>query len=86
LYVAEETMASKLTLRMDEDVIRQGKQAARERGKSVSRLVADYFQLLGRASEEESRLPPITRSLVGIAAGSELDEEDFRRYQERKHG
>jgi len=78
-------MASKLTLRMDEDLIRQGKAAARERGKSVSRLVADYFKLLGQTPEDEPRLPPITRSLLGIAAGSELDEEDFRWHQEQKH-
>lgn len=78
-------MATKLTLRMDEDLIRQGKKAARDQGKSVSRLVADYFRLLGQDSEEETRLPPITRSLLGIAGGSELDEEDFRKHQERKH-
>lgn len=29
-------------------------------------------------------LPPVTRSLLGIARG--VDEEDYRRYLEEKHG
>lgn len=79
-------MATKLTLRMDEEVIEQGKRAARERGKSVSRLVADYFRLLGRRpTEEEPELPPATRSLFGVAAGCELDEGDYRRHLEDRH-
>jgi hypothetical protein len=77
--------ATKLTLRMDEDLIEQGKRVARERGKSVSRLVSDYFELLAQESTEEPSLPPVTRSLLGIAAGSRLDEEDFRRHQMEKH-
>ena len=78
-------MATKLTLRMDEDLIERGKKVARERGKSVSRLVAEYFELLSRRPTEEPSLPPVTRSLLGIAAGSRLDEEDFRRHQREKH-
>lgn len=77
-------MATKLTLRMDEELIEQAKQTAKARGKSVSRLVADYFELLGNPSQEEP-LPPLTRSLFGIAAGSKLTEEDYRRHLEEKH-
>ena len=80
-------MATKLTLRMDEELIETAKKTARERGKSVSRLVADYFELLERRSDlDEADLPPITRSLLGIASGSELTEEDHRLHLESKHG
>lgn len=79
-------MANKLTLRMDESVIEQAKKEARKRGTSVSRLVASYFERLKRLeSDEEERLPPITRRLRGIAAGAELTEEDYRRHLEEKH-
>lgn len=79
-------MATKLTLRMDEELIEQAKKTARERGKSVSRMVADYFELLGgEPSGEKAALPPLTRGLVGIAAGSALTEEDHRRHLEAKH-
>lgn len=79
-------MATKLTLRMDEELIERGKKAAREGGKSVSRLVADYFEVMGSLSPQgEESLPPITRSLFGVAAGSRLTEEDYRRHLEEKH-
>lgn len=79
-------MATKLTLRMDETLIEQAKREAKRRGKSLSRLVADYFERLERLREEdENDLPPITKRLHGIAAGSELTEEDYRRHLEEKH-
>lgn len=78
-------MATKLTLRMEEDLIAQAKKLAREQGKSVSRLVADYFRLLGQMPEDEGTLPPTTRKLFGIAAGSDLTEEDYRKHLEEKH-
>ena len=58
-------MRTKLTLRLDDELIKSAKQYAKENGKSVSQMVADYFVLLGKkrkANEED--LPPITRSLV----------------------
>ncbi len=79
-------MATKLTLRMDETLIEQAKREAERRGKSLSRLVADYFERLERLrGEDDNDLPPITRRLRGIAAGSELTEEDYRRHLEEKH-
>lgn len=41
----------------------------------------------GRAADtglDVQGLPPVTRSLLGIARG--VDEEDYRRYLEEKHG
>lgn len=79
-------MATKLTLRMDETLIEQAKREAKRRGKSLSRLVADYFERLERLrGEDENDLPPITKRLHGIAAGSDLTEEDYRRHLEEKH-
>lgn len=77
-------MATKLTLRMDEALIEEAKRVARVRGTSVSRMVADYFAVLGRLPEEET-LPPLTRALHGVAAGSEVSDEDFRQHLEAKH-
>lgn len=85
-------MSEKLTLRMERAVIQRAKRYARARGKSVSRLVADYFALLEPTSpqppsvEETERLPPVTRSLLGSLSGADLDESDYRRHLEEKHG
>lgn len=91
-------MSTKLTLRLDPGLIRRAKRYARERGKSLSRLVADYFALLqaqGEKAKREERaevpaepeeLPPLTRSLWGALSGRELDEADYREHLEEKHG
>ncbi|MEM1043788.1 MAG: DUF6364 family protein [Bacteroidota bacterium] len=81
-------MQTKLTLRLDEELIREAKALARRRGTSVSKLVAGYFRALtqhpGEAPEEEP-LPPLTRSLIGALAGAEVSEEDHHAYLEEKH-
>ena len=37
-------MNTKLTLRLDDELIREAKEYSQETGKSVSRLVEDYFR------------------------------------------
>jgi Family of unknown function (DUF6364) len=75
-------MTTKLTLQVDEELIRFGKRWAQSRGKSLSRLVSDFLAALEK-TPDEGGLPPITRSLVGLAQG--VDEEDYRRYLEQKY-
>jgi Family of unknown function (DUF6364) len=62
-------MHSKLTLRLDEEVIEHAKAYSKHAGKSVSQVVSDYFlQLEGPVQLEH--LPPITASLRGILSRS----------------
>ena len=64
-------MQTKLTLRMDDALIRAAKaQAARQRV-SLSELVADFFEHFTQAREDQ--LTPWTRSLVGVAASRQGD-------------
>lgn len=79
-------MTTKLTLWLDETLIRRAKSYAKRRGKSVSQMVADYFALLDddrRAVERE--VPPVTRSLRGVLQGIPIDESAYRQYLEKKH-
>lgn len=82
-------MYTKLTLRMDSRLIEQAKQYAEEHDSSLSQLVAEYFAVLTAKDEDpeafERKLPPITRSLVGILKESAYDPEDYRRYLEDKY-
>lgn len=77
---------TKLTLRLDSHLIERAKRIARRQGKSVSKMVADYFRTLDSGERPDGQLPPLTRSLHGILAGSSLREEDYRRHLEKKHG
>jgi hypothetical protein len=79
-------MKSKLTLRLDDSLIKQAKKRAKEKGTSLSQMVADYFTLI----EEEDistacDLPPITTSLSGILKNKEISEEGYKNHLEEKY-
>jgi uncharacterized protein DUF6364 len=79
-------MHTKLTLRIEEELIERAKSYARQSGKSVSQLVSDYLELLPQPEGYRKQLmTPIVKSLRGVLAGSGVDEEDYRRYLEEKH-
>jgi len=79
-------MQTKLTLRIDDELIDRAKSYARRSGKSVSQLVADYLEMLPEPHRSQPRpLTPILESVRGVLAGSGLDEEDYRRHLEEKH-
>ena len=78
-------MNTKLTLRMDEDLVQKAKIEARRRGKSVSRMVAEYFDSLGPRPRTSRTLPPVTSSLIGILEGQTLSEDDYLRHLREKY-
>jgi hypothetical protein len=78
-------METKLTLRLDTQLIRRAKAYAKRSGKSVSAVVADYFAALEIAEGESPKLGPKTRSLVGVLRERPADEDAYRRHLEKKH-
>lgn len=79
-------MQTKLTLRLDEELVRRAKAHARARGRSVSAMVADYFaQLDAPPAETEIVMTPRVRSLYGALADADVDEADYAEYLAQKH-
>ena len=79
-------MNTKLTLRLEEDLIRFAKKHASIMGKSVSQLVADYFYLLDKKSSKgKQQITPIVKSLRGSLKGPDVDEKDYKNYLEDKY-
>lgn len=79
-------MQTKLTLRLEEALIKRAKIRARKLGKSLSQIVSDYFTLLNEdGGKAPAELPPLTRSLKGALRGSDVDPGDYLRYLEEKH-
>ena len=78
-------MTTKLTLRMDETLVVNAKREARRRGKSVSRMVADYFGALGQEAHPVNTLPPVTASLFGVLKKASVSENDYRRHLKDKY-
>lgn len=77
-----DTCMAKLTLSVDEAVVRGAKRYAQVRGTSVSKLVERFLGLLARPPRT-SDLPPITRRLRGSLKGA--DPREYRAYLERKY-
>ena len=76
-------MKTKLTLRMDQEVIERGKTFARVSGRSVSRIVADYFALLGAELPEQERADtPVVASLRGALKRVDVDLLELRRWRD----
>lgn len=60
-------MFTKLTLRLEKNVIEDAKSWADENQVSLSQLVSMLFKSLGRQSKPAADLTPWTRKLMGIA-------------------
>jgi hypothetical protein len=79
-------MLTKLTLRMDDNLIESAKEYSSRTGKSVSRIVADLFEIIKNEKiKREDPLTPTVRSLRGILKGKQLDEKNYKKYLEEKY-
>ena len=77
-------MQSKLTLRLDDRLIRRAKRMASRRGKSVSQMVSDYFSSL-ESPKGDSELSPLTQSMLGSLKGKKISDKDYYTYLDKKH-
>jgi len=78
-------MQTKLTLRLEDELIEKAKVLAKNRGKSLSKLVSEYFSFITGNVENEKNLTPIVKSLYGSLSGTTVDEADYKEYLEGKH-
>ena len=79
-------MQTKLTLRLDDRIIRKAKKIAQKNGKSLSKMVEDYFTSLKiEGSKGEEQLTPRVRSLKGLLRDSEINEREYFDYLEKKY-
>lgn len=78
-------MQTKLTLRLDDELIRAAKQHARQAGCSVSQMVSDYFAAIASAESRPATLAPKVSQLIGALEGAGVDETDYRAHLERKY-
>lgn len=82
----EVAMNTKLTLRMDDNLIESAKEHAAKTGKSVSRIVADLFEIIKNEKlKREYPLTPTVRSLKGALKGKPVDGEAYKKYLEEKY-
>ncbi len=79
-------MSTKLTLRLDNHLIESAKEYSAKTGKSVSRIVADLFEIIKNEKlKKEPVLPPTVSSLRGVLKGKKINEKDYKKYLEEKY-
>jgi len=72
----------KLTLSVDEDVIRKAKRYSKRHDTSISRLVTEFLSSL---SDEEGFEAPVVSRLRGVLP-SEVSVEEYRDHLAEKYG
>lgn len=81
-------MNTKLTLSLDDRIIKQAKEFAKQRNKSLSKLIEDYLAgISSKIPPNEQNLPPITKKLAGILKGKkEINlKNDISNFLEKKY-
>ncbi len=81
-------MNTKLTLRLDENLIQSAKAYSAKTGQSISKIVSNYFSLIDvMMSEKPQAVSKITRSLRGCLKNESgvTGEADYKTYLESKY-
>ena len=79
-------MNTKLTLRLDDHLIASAKEYSAKTGKSVSKIVSDFFVIIKNEKlKENNSITPTVRSLKGILKNNDVTKSDYKNYLEEKY-
>ena len=80
-------MDTKLTLKVNQTVIKQAKKYAQKRKTSISRLVENYLQKLTDPKDELTglKITPLVKSLSGVIKESESPKESYADFLLKKY-
>ena len=69
-------MESKLTLKLNKEVINQAKSYAKDRNTSLSKLIENYLQTVTLKKKEKPAITPLVESLTGVI---DMKDKDYRK-------
>ncbi len=78
-------METKLTLKLDQQVIEGVKKYAKDNHQSVSKLVENYFRVLVADKSAPNKISPLVQELSGVISESDLKGTDYASYLEAKY-
>jgi len=80
-------MTTKLTLTVEEEVIKKAKSYAKQTGRSLSELIETYLEALTETSPENQQISPKLKKLAGsVKLPVDFDEKkELAAYFESKH-
>ena len=80
-------MDTKLTLKLNRDIIEKAKEYAKERKTSLSDLIENYLQKLTTDQKSNETITPLVKSLSGVISLPEdyNDQKDYTDYLTNKY-
>ncbi|MCF6184202.1 MAG: DUF6364 family protein [Bacteroidales bacterium] len=69
-------MDSKLTLKLNGNVIKQAKQYAKEKKISLSRMIENYLTAITESKDNKKKISPLVKSLTGVI---KLEDKDYKK-------
>jgi len=79
-------METKLTLKLDQNVIQSVKIYAARNNRSLSRLVEDYFRnLIMESNNNKKNISPLVQELSGIISEKDIEGLNYTDYLESKY-
>ena len=79
-------MDSKLTLKLNVNIIEQAKQYAKKNNISLSRMVENYLQAITERENKEIKISPLVESLTGVIQFEEKDySKDYTDFLSQKY-
>lgn len=79
-------MTTKLTLTVEESIIKKAKSYAKQTGRSLSELIENYLKSLTEESVDKSQLSSKLKNIVGsVKLPEDYERKELRAYYESKH-
>lgn len=80
-------MDTKLTLKLDKEIINQAKRYAESKKISLSKLIESYLQLLTKENSNSHKISPLVESLSGVIELPKNydDKDDYADYLKQKY-
>ena len=76
-------MSTKLTLRLDENLIKDAKKIAKSKGVSLSKMISNYFKSISIYQKQEVIESPILSEITGILSSKANNKKLLKSY--KKH-
>lgn len=77
-------MNSKLTLKLQSDIIAQAKEYAKKNHTSISKMVENYLKSVTER-EVDADVSPLVKSLTGVIDDKQIDQSNYSDFLDEKY-
>lgn len=78
-------MNTKLTLKLDQEIIKKAKDYAKNKNTSLSKLIENILSRMTSSGDFSSQITPLVDSLSGIIDADKINEDDYKSFLEEKY-